>query len=292
MLVDMNALLRDAARVTARFLDDALPSMSGVEWWDLRVLQVLSEKQRNIVERHGYTSLSQLDLAALLHTLDNNWHALDSILQFPPGARNFVKEMRAMRNRWNHEQAEHDYVVDDIYRDLDTLERFLEVVHAEQDVLGKVRRERLAVAVENLKEHSPNVLEQAGPPPAATERVSTSEEPDVQSCPACGSAMVLRTARNGRYAGSQFWGCSEWSVTGCNGIINIAKPQDANSEPPPTCPSCESSMVRRTARNGPHAGSQFWGCSEWGITGCGGLRHIPEDRIFASASAGADDLQL
>ncbi|TFZ02284.1 restriction endonuclease [Ramlibacter henchirensis] len=29
----------------------------------------------------------------------------------------------------------------------------------------------------------------------------------------------------------------------------------------PQCPKCNAAMVRRTARTGPHAGSQFWGCS-------------------------------
>jgi four helix bundle suffix protein len=28
------------------------------------------------------------------------------------------------------------------------------------------------------------------------------------TCPTCGKPMVLRTARKGRSAGSQFWGCS------------------------------------------------------------------------------------
>jgi restriction system protein len=35
------------------------------------------------------------------------------------------------------------------------------------------------------------------------------------TCPACGKAMVLRTARKGQRAGSQFWGCSDYP--GCNG---------------------------------------------------------------------------
>lgn len=29
-------------------------------------------------------------------------------------------------------------------------------------------------------------------------------------CPKCGAPLVLRTARNGAYAGSQFWGCSSF----------------------------------------------------------------------------------
>jgi len=31
----------------------------------------------------------------------------------------------------------------------------------------------------------------------------------------------------------------------------------------PACPVCGAAMVRRTARNGAHAGSQFWGCPQY-----------------------------
>ena len=35
------------------------------------------------------------------------------------------------------------------------------------------------------------------------------------------------------------------------------------SEPVPDCPKCDRPMVRRTARRGANAGSEFWGCSEF-----------------------------
>jgi restriction system protein len=38
-------------------------------------------------------------------------------------------------------------------------------------------------------------------------------------CPVCQSSMKLRTAKKGRNAGSQFWGCSRFP--GCNGVIDI-----------------------------------------------------------------------
>jgi hypothetical protein len=31
----------------------------------------------------------------------------------------------------------------------------------------------------------------------------------------------------------------------------------------PYCPSCNRTMVKRTARRGPRAGSEFWGCSNY-----------------------------
>lgn len=41
------------------------------------------------------------------------------------------------------------------------------------------------------------------------------------NCPICGSEMILRTARKGKYAGRQFYGCSQWNVTGCKGIVDV-----------------------------------------------------------------------
>lgn len=40
-------------------------------------------------------------------------------------------------------------------------------------------------------------------------------------CPRCGAPMVVRTARYGKRKGKAFWGCSNYRVTGCTGVINI-----------------------------------------------------------------------
>ena len=42
----------------------------------------------------------------------------------------------------------------------------------------------------------------------------------------------------------------------------------------PVCPLCNKTMRRRTARQGPHAGQPFWGCS--GYPTCKGTRAIQE----------------
>lgn len=51
------------------------------------------------------------------------------------------------------------------------------------------------------------------PPPRVTTTSGT------QSCPRCGASMVRRTARRGRNAGGQFWGCSRYPR--CKGTRNI-----------------------------------------------------------------------
>ena len=49
-----------------------------------------------------------------------------------------------------------------------------------------------------------------------------------------------------------------------------ATPVDAVSAP--TCPVCSTSMVKRTAKRGANAGSEFWGCT--GYPACRGTRQI------------------
>ena len=44
---------------------------------------------------------------------------------------------------------------------------------------------------------------------------------------------------------------------------------DAKSAAIPMCPLCGKVMVLRTVKNGPHAGSRFWGCSAYPL--CKGL---------------------
>lgn len=293
MSVNINELLDEAAKATCLFLGSKLPSLTAEDWWDRRVIQFLSPAQRDAVERHSITHLSQLDLAALLNTLDNNWRSLDEDCQFPPGSLNFVREMRTVRNRWSHRSAAPEYVADDIYRDLDTLERFLSIISADSGVLTIVREERLAAASEVLKSHSRSVHSNIEPAEQSVEQTQIPEESSADPlCPVCGNEMVLRTARTGPYAGNEFWGCSEWSVTGCNGIINVPKQQDPGPQVPPACPNCQSSMIIRTARTGPYAGNQFWGCSEWGVTGCGGIRNIdpPKSQTHDTQHSDVDDL--
>ena len=51
----------------------------------------------------------------------------------------------------------------------------------------------------------------------------------VPTCPDCQSSMVLRTARKGRNAGGQFWGCSNYPR--CKGIVNLDGPMRGPRSP-------------------------------------------------------------
>jgi restriction system protein len=43
-------------------------------------------------------------------------------------------------------------------------------------------------------------------------------------CPKCGAEMVLKTARQGKYAGSQFWSCSKFPD--CKGLLPLTERRD------------------------------------------------------------------
>ncbi|HVM51154.1 MAG TPA: four helix bundle suffix domain-containing protein [Candidatus Acidoferrum sp.] len=57
-------------------------------------------------------------------------------------------------------------------------------------------------------------------------------------------------------------------------IAERAKAESAQHSTPkaPCCPLCGKPMALRTARKGPHTGSQFWGCSAY--PGCKGTRQL------------------
>jgi len=57
------------------------------------------------------------------------------------------------------------------------------------------------------------------PAPKIESGESTELESESPSCPKCGAEMVLRTARKGQNAGSQFWGCSDFPK--CRGTRNV-----------------------------------------------------------------------
>ena len=82
--------------------------------------------------------MMSLDLAALLKVFDQNWHQLSSAMDLSSESRHFVKEMRTVRNRWAHAGGD-GFSADDIYRDLDTLQRFSRVINADEAFIQQIR---------------------------------------------------------------------------------------------------------------------------------------------------------
>ena len=82
-------------------------------------------------------------------------------------------------------------------------------IHAleQQFVEGGGYSERLAAA--RLEKRRSQKLSDRTDPTDPTDRTDkTKTSPSAPSCAVCGKPMILRTARKGTKAGSQFWGCS------------------------------------------------------------------------------------
>ena len=122
----MNNLLEQATVALCEALEKLLPSLSDT-WWETCVESKLSFQQRQRVRQRSISRLDQLDLAALLRLVDQNWYELADLHNWPYDGRNFVKEMQTVRNRWAHAEVTTP-PREDIYRDLDTLHRFLALV--------------------------------------------------------------------------------------------------------------------------------------------------------------------
>ena len=76
----MIELLKRATTDLAGFLGEQLPKLSA-DWWRVHVVDRLSFQQQRTTAERGITSLKQLDLAALLRVLDQNWYELSEALR-------------------------------------------------------------------------------------------------------------------------------------------------------------------------------------------------------------------
>jgi len=159
----MNNELRLATKDLAVFLQNHLTDLSD-EWWDEHVVSRLSFQQQRFVEERKISNLRELDFAALLRVLDQNWFDLNEQLSLPREARNWIKELQTVRNKWAHMGAEKT-PASEIYRDADTLGRLLNLINADKKSISAVR---------TLQDRALASM---------TERANTSDAEDIESLP-------------------------------------------------------------------------------------------------------------
>ena len=160
-------VLRESTQSLCAFLEKALPALDSGDWWRSRVLNRLTPQQVDNVQRRRISSLTGLDMAALLRILDQNWNDLSHAQRWPREVRNYVKEAQALRNRWAHLGSE-SRDAEDIYRDLDTLQRLVQALDDDERAadIGQIKRR---VLVAGLAGDAPPQPEPARPPrPTAT----------------------------------------------------------------------------------------------------------------------------
>lgn len=104
----------------------------------------LTFQQQGVVQTQRIDSLEQLDTAALLRVLDQNWRDVAALRNFQSIVRTWLKEAQGIRNRWAHAPAS-GLPFDEQYRDLDTLERLLIAIGAPAGVISDCRKAKAEV---------------------------------------------------------------------------------------------------------------------------------------------------
>ncbi|NLX98633.1 MAG: DEAD/DEAH box helicase [Rhodopirellula sp.] len=174
----MNDLLRMATAEIARFLAAKLPSL-GPDWWTKHVLNRLSFQQQRTARDRGFKTLQQLDFAALLRVLDQNWHELKDNIPSAYEARSWVKELQTVRNKWAHLSAE-AMPASEVYRDADTLGRLLKILGADPTSLDVVESLKAATVASMGRPASGNT---PSPSPAETSQPANADTPNPTAAP-------------------------------------------------------------------------------------------------------------
>jgi ATP-dependent helicase HepA len=139
----MLALLNESTPTVRRFFAEALPRISA-DWWNTCVVRNLTEQQARVVRQKGVNSLDGLDLAALLRVFAANYFEISNAADLPRETRSWLKELQQVRNRWAHHTGGEERP-DDLFRDLDTLERFLGAIGGDAALIATIRGRKATV---------------------------------------------------------------------------------------------------------------------------------------------------
>lgn len=100
----MDDLFAAASRALVSHLGATLPKL-GDQWWQKHVVDRLSYQQQRMIVQRRTATLQDLDFVALFRVVDQNWHELSKVADLPRDARNWVKELQSVRNRWAHKSG-------------------------------------------------------------------------------------------------------------------------------------------------------------------------------------------
>jgi ATP-dependent helicase HepA len=138
-VLDNTAIIRELTV----FLSRVLQCISKT-WWQDMVLTVLNPRQKDNILKSKDTTLDNLDLAALLRIFDQNWFRISAHMNYESEQRHYLKEMISIRNRWAH-RSSNPVSDDDLYRDLDTTQRFLKMIDADSKLIDDIQQRKQEV---------------------------------------------------------------------------------------------------------------------------------------------------
>ncbi len=120
------------------FLQQCLPEIGGESWWQITVLEKLSEHQSKLATQKGFSELTYFDLAALLNILEKNWRAIserNTDFDYRRGL-NLIIELKNIRNHYAHEPS-YGTELDQKLRDVDSITRLLKMLGASSSLVSQ-----------------------------------------------------------------------------------------------------------------------------------------------------------
>ena len=112
-----------------QWLKNILPNL-GWDWWQNFVINNLTKEQLEQVNKDGKSKLEDLDVAALLRITEKSWREIKSYAKLPNKYRQYVFQMREVRNEWfGHKKVEISYNdKDNLLKSLGVLCNFFEKI--------------------------------------------------------------------------------------------------------------------------------------------------------------------
>lgn len=166
------------AQQLSRFLEEQLPKIGKDDWWNTHVTSQLSYGQQGQVRSRNITTIGGLDLAALLRVFEKNWAELSYHAKLSGETRTHAREIADLRHANAH--AASDGIgpsARNLYRHLDTLERFLSAIEANEEAIKLIEQQRLNT-LSQLSPTKPNVQ---APAPATSNQPEPSPSPQPES---------------------------------------------------------------------------------------------------------------
>ena len=129
------------------FLQIVLPKLSS-DWWHEKVISKLPPKEQKVVQDRGINTLDELDSKVPLRVLDVNWKDICRHFKWRENESYYL--ILAVRGALDNRTTN----VEDIYRDLDTLERFVTVINGSERLLNEIQsvKEPLLKKMQNVNE--------------------------------------------------------------------------------------------------------------------------------------------
>ena len=175
-------LLRKGQVCLAAFLEEKLPTLYTPDdktWWDHRVIRQLKPLQ---IKKIDQKSIDKLDLAGLLDVLIGNWKDISGVQGGFPLAHQ-IMEIRHVVQAHSTTEDIKELSVEDIYRHLDTLERFLKVIEGDEHLVQRVRNSKFNMVPLLLDQELPRDPLSGGSNSGALNRAKAKQGAKASSAP-------------------------------------------------------------------------------------------------------------